>query len=281
MAAAVAVGGGMLLVNQAAISALLVVTLQPEQGAFDLSRLLDAAVGAAVAFGINAVMPHRPERLLASAARPLYEELSSTLTAIADGLQRPGLIDPGAVERGRELDARARALREAVEAVSQMQALPRRGPPSTGAGAVTLAAARAELAVSDVHVLARGTANAVRHGNQVPEPLLAALRELAGAAGRLAELLGEERGSDWRRLEDVRGQALEAARLAMSAIEHRPTLAVTMLAGQVRMTAVDLLVSSGLEHGAAVLRLEEAAGVAARLRVAGDDPRSSSSRDGE
>jgi uncharacterized membrane protein YgaE (UPF0421/DUF939 family) len=79
--AALAAGGGVLLVNQAAVSAILVVTLQADSAGFDASRLADAAVGAGVAFVINWTFPQDSRRLVSRAGARFYGDLASMFPA--------------------------------------------------------------------------------------------------------------------------------------------------------------------------------------------------------
>jgi uncharacterized membrane protein YgaE (UPF0421/DUF939 family) len=88
MIAALLLGAGTLLVNQAAISAILVVaTLKPGQGPSP-SRLLDALIGGAIALLVGQVLfPRDPVRAMAKAARPVVSDLAVALTATAEALR--------------------------------------------------------------------------------------------------------------------------------------------------------------------------------------------------
>jgi len=87
MATALLFSGRTLFVNQAAISAILVVVLQPPQEyGFSPDRFLDALVGGGVALAINYLFPADPERMVQGAARPIFEELVSTLEEVAAAL---------------------------------------------------------------------------------------------------------------------------------------------------------------------------------------------------
>jgi uncharacterized membrane protein YgaE (UPF0421/DUF939 family) len=265
MVAAVVAGGGMLLVNQAAVSALLVVTLQPDEPSFDATRLVDASVGAGVAFAINAAFPHDPRRVVHPAARKVYAELAATLQAIATALER-GDYDgtQTALARARGLDAAVAEFREALSTAREMVAVaPMRRRRAAELEPEELAAARADLTVADARNLARGASNAMRRRTAAPPALAQAVAELSGAAGSLASMLAGDSGP-----EPVRTAALRASELAMEGIEQRPTLASGILAGQVRMAAVDFLASSGLEHSEAVARVEEVSGRAGELPLA-------------
>src|SRR5918994_194453 len=117
MATAVFFGARSLLVNQAAVSALLVVVLQPPNDVFDPARFLDALVGGSVALAVNYLFPINPERLVERTARPVFDELAAVLEEIAaalrDGDERRA---ERVLERARELDGRVRTLNEALEA---------------------------------------------------------------------------------------------------------------------------------------------------------------------
>ena len=60
MAAAVFLGARPLVVNQAAISAVLVVVLQPPGAVFDPARFLDALAGGSVALAVELPLPRKP-----------------------------------------------------------------------------------------------------------------------------------------------------------------------------------------------------------------------------
>src|SRR5215218_1464743 len=97
-------GARPLLVNQAAISALLVVVLQPPDDVFDPARFLDALMGGGVALTVNYLFPIDPERLVERAARPVFDELAAVLEEISAALTDG---DREAVERAL---ARARTI---------------------------------------------------------------------------------------------------------------------------------------------------------------------------
>ena len=88
MAAALLLGAGAILVNQAAISGILIVaTLQPGASPSP-SRFLDALIGGAVALLVGQVLfPRDPVRAMAKAARPVVSDLSVALKALAEALR--------------------------------------------------------------------------------------------------------------------------------------------------------------------------------------------------
>ncbi len=263
MAAAVFFGGGPLLVNQAAISALLVVVLQPPHDAFDPSRFLDALVGGAVALAVNYLFPINPERLVERAARPIFDELVVVLEDIAAALEN------GDRERAERALSRARRIdddqvKSFYEALAAGHETARLSPTRRRAlGHLELyanAGTRIDLAVINTRVLARGAANAARRGDTVPPQLPEALLDLARAVRALATFLEEPGGPD-----ETRRFALEAARRATEILEERHDLAVSVLVGQIRSAAVDILRSTGMDQASALQALEDAAGRASEI----------------
>jgi uncharacterized membrane protein YccC len=263
MAAAVFFGGGPLLVNQAAISALLVVVLQPPHDAFDPARFLDALVGGCVALTVNYLFPINPERLVERAARPIFDELVIVLEDIAAALEN------GDRERAERALLRARRIdddqvKSFNEALAAGHETARLSPTRRRAlGHLELyanAGTRIDLAVINTRVLARGAANAALRGDKAPPQLPEAVLDLSQAVKALATYLEQPGGPD-----EARRFALEAARKATAILEERHDLAVSILVGQVRSMAVDLLRSTGMDQASALRALEEAAGRASEI----------------
>ena len=263
MAAAVFFGGGPLLVNQAAISALLVVVLQPPHDAFDPARFLDALVGGCVALTVNYLFPINPERLVERAARPIFDELVIVLEDIAAALEN------GDRERAERALLRARRIdddqvKSFNEALAAGHETARLSPTRRRAlGHLELyanAGTRIDLAVINTRVLARGAANAARRGDAAPPRLPEAVLELSRAVRALANYLEEPGGP-----EEARRFALEAARKATEILEERHDLAISVLVGQIRSSAVDILRSTGMDQASALQALEETAGRASEI----------------
>jgi uncharacterized membrane protein YgaE (UPF0421/DUF939 family) len=263
MAAAVFLGASPLLVNQAAISALLVVVLQPPNDAFDPARFLDALVGGGVALAVNYLFPINPERLVEKAARPIFDELVVVLEDIAAALKNG---DPTRAERAllrarRIDDDQVKSLYEALAAGYETARLsPTRRRTLEHLELYANAGTRIDLAVINTRVLARGAANAVRRGDKVPPQLPEAVLDLSRAVKALATYLEELRGPD-----EARRFALEAARKATEILQERHDLAISVLVGQVRSAAVDILRSTGLDQASALQALEEVAGRASEI----------------
>ena len=264
MGAALLFSGTTLLVNQAAISAILVVVLQPpQQSGFSPDRFLDALIGGGVALLINYLFPADPERMVEKAARPIFAELVSALEEAAAAL-REGDLDQAerALSQAREIDERVSSFRDTLTAGQETA---RFSPHRRGElGHLQLyadAADRLDLIVRDARSVARTAVGAVRQASLASNPLSEAVLELAQAIQALAAYL-EEPGDP----EAARRSTLQAASKATTALEeHGGNLATSMLVGQIRITAVDLLMSTGLNQTQALQALEEAAGSASEI----------------
>jgi hypothetical protein len=256
MAAAVLIGERRLLVNQAAISAILVVVLQPPDAPFSPDRFFNALLGGGIALAINHLFPVNPERLVERAAEPIFEELAAALEEVADALEGGDREKAEAVlGRARELDDRVRSFDEALSAGYETARLsPTRRRSLKHLELYADASIRIELAVINTRVLARGAANVLRREEAVPSTLPGAVRDLSRAVRALADYLEESEGP-----QEARRFALEAARGATEALKGRHDLTTSVLVGQVRSMAVDLLRSTGMNQAQALAALEEVA----------------------
>jgi len=263
MAAAVFIGGGTLLVNQAAISALLVVVLQPPDAVFSPDRFLDALVGGGVALAINYLFPINPERLVERAARPIFDELVAVLEDIAAALKSGDRERAErALHRARKIDEdRVTSFYEALAAGYETARLsPTRRRALGHLELYANAGTRIDLAVINTRVLARGAVNMLTRGERPPPLLPEAVLDLSRAVKALAAYLEESQEPD-----DARRYALEAARRATEILKERHDLATSVLVGQVRSMAVDILRSTGMDQASALSALEEAAGRASEI----------------
>jgi hypothetical protein len=244
-ALAIFLGSGQMLAGQAAVSAALVATLQPPTEGVTFDRFLDALAGGSVALVVNAlVLPADPVRMVREPLRALVDELAATLDDIAVAI----------VERDRELAERAllraRGIDELsgrfVEAVNVSRETTRYAPPRRRMrGRVegyADTAAQMDLAVRNVRVLARGAIRAVRLDENVPPETADAVRDLGSAVRAAADAL-DDRGA----IERVRRHALGAAATATLVLESTGNLSVSVIVGQVRSTATDLLAATGID----------------------------------
>jgi uncharacterized membrane protein YccC len=250
---AVFLGGGPLLVTQAAVSAILVVTLQPPTDGLSFTRAGDALIGCGVALILNfLIAPIDPVALVRREADPVLHKLAEVLDAIARALDerdRDGAL--AALGRAREIDASTQRFLEAVTIGRETAAAApvRRG--QRGPLAVySEASGQIDLAVRNVRVLARGVVRAIETGDRVPPAVAESLRELRQAVVSLAPWM-----EDPRRADEVIEPAVQAARHASAVLEQTTNLSVSVIVGQVRSTAVDLLRTTGMEPAQARARI--------------------------
>ncbi len=256
LAVFLAVGLGMLFgtsalfVNQVAISAALVFTIATPDGGVSFARTLDALTGGLIALAVAAlVLPADPLRVVRDAARPVLEELASTLSDVAAAMRRrdPELAE-AALLRARGIDELgARFFDATVESRETARISPARRRARHTVEFYAAAAARTDLAVRNVRVLARGTMRALALDENVPVDVADALDDLAQAVRALAGALAGDQD-----FEDVREPALRAAATATVVLDSTANLSVSVIVGQIRSTATDLLTGTGMTYEEAV-----------------------------
>lgn len=215
-----------------------------------------------MALTINHLFPVNPERRVERSARPIFDELASVLEEVSASLRRS---DPERAERtltkARQIDAMVKTFNESLTAGYETARLsPTRRRSLRHLELYSNAGLRVELAVINTRVLARGAANAVRRGDSVPPSLPEAVLDLSRAVKALAAFLERPGPPD-----EARRCALEAARRATEILKERHDLATSVLVGQIRSAAVDLLRSTGMDQASALQALEEAAGRASEI----------------
>ena len=263
LAVFIAVGLGMffgtsqLFVNQVAVSAVLVFTVSTAGQGFSFARALDALTGGAIALAVAAViLPANPLHILRDAARPVLDELAATLSDIAGALrQRSESTAEAALLRARGIDELGERFFDAtLESRSAAQISPARRRARDTVEFYAEAAARIDLAVRNVRVLARGAMRALALDENVPLGVADALEDLGTAVRALASALETGQG-----YEAVREPALRAAAGATRVLENTSNLSVSVLVGQIRSTATDLLTGIGLTYEEATEAVRTAA----------------------
>jgi hypothetical protein len=191
------------------------------------------------------LLPAHPVEMLRRAGRPVLDELAATLEDVAVAIERRDQeLAEGALRRARGIDELGMRFAEAVDVSRETT---RYAPPRRRArGAVEAyadAAMRVDLAVRNVRVLARGAIRALSLDENVPPDIAVALRDLAAAVRALGPALDDPA------LEaDVRDLATRAAGEATLVLERTGNLSVSVIVGQVRSTATDLLTATGLGY---------------------------------
>ena len=246
MATATALGGGEILVVESAVSAILLVALDPGSAdGFSADRILEGAIGGAVALAVSSVLfPPDPALAPGRAAQAMFVKLGRALERIATALDAR---DPGAAELAL-VDARAidDLIRSVEEEVSMGRETARYTPAGRSSRVQLDRYARSipqvDYAVRNTRVLARHVVTLVREHDQVPDGLGAAVRDLANAVWELAASYDAPSHA-----EPARRLAVQAAVGAAAIPEASADLA--LVRGQVRSTAADLVRAAELASG--------------------------------
>jgi uncharacterized membrane protein YgaE (UPF0421/DUF939 family) len=268
MAISLLLGGSQILINQAAVSALLIMTL-PGQGA-EIDRFLDACVGGAVAIAFGLLFSfHEPFAAVAEARRDALADLAATLESIAAALAARDLTAAeAALGAARRLDAGVDVLYDAVSEANEAAAFsPRRRTLLEELDPQAGAAPQIDYAVRDARVLARATATGIRREAHLDPRLAEGVAALAEAV-RALDAVG--RDEPYARA-DVRELASRAVELAGAADVHN-SLWPTMIFGQTRAIAFDLLQAAGEDTDRARALID----AAATTKIAAPPPPSAS-----
>ncbi len=248
MSAAVVLGGGELLVSEAAVSALLLASIEPSQSGYSPDRFLEALTGGLVAMAVGTLFfPPDPGLLVGRAAQAVFRDLGETLERVAGAIAEgdPDSADV-ALRLARGIDARMSELEETLGDAREMV---RFAPPRRGARSLLERYARTlphvDFAVRNTRVLARHALRYTRARLPAPEGLSDAIRELAQAVWTLAAAY-----DDPTRAAEARGRARLAAAHARDVFEGEPDLALTEIISQVRSTAVDVMRAAEVIAGA-------------------------------
>ncbi|MGI8585279.1 MAG: FUSC family protein [Thermoleophilaceae bacterium] len=245
------VGGGPFVASQAAVSAVLVATLQPPTDGFTFDRFGDALAGGGIALAVAAlVLPVDPVELIRRMSQPVLLELAAVLDDVAAALEsRDSELAERALVRAHDSDALLAELDEGVAAAreSARMSVSRRHSRSL-VTAYAESMRNLDLAVGNVRVVARGALRAISLDDRTPADLLVALHQLAEAVRGIGSALeGAEPTSS-----DAGEAARRAAASANAALEETGNMSALHLIGQVRSTAVDLLRVLGADRASAI-----------------------------
>jgi uncharacterized membrane protein YgaE (UPF0421/DUF939 family) len=239
MAAALVLRGGDTLVNEAAVSAILLASIQQATPGFSADRIVEGLIGGGVGLAIaSLLLPPDPVLMVNRAAQAVVGRLGHTLEeaagALADG---DALRAEQALHAARAIDEEVEALEHAIPAAAETA----RFSPLHRGHLPTLrryehSTPQVDFAVRNARVLTRSVLRHTRAAGPVPAELPAALRELADAVWELGAQYEEP-----TRPAAARPLALAAARHANGAYDSAE---LTQIAGQVRSVAVDLVRAS-------------------------------------
>jgi uncharacterized membrane protein YgaE (UPF0421/DUF939 family) len=260
MTAAVFFGRGDLGVNEAAISAMiLMITFGPVGTVFPPERFLEALIGGGVALLVNALLPINPEHMVTTAAHPIFDESVAVLEETAAALDEGDFERAqNALMKARAIDTRVSSFKEALAAGHETARIaPSRRRALEHLEVYAAAADQIDLTVRHVRILSRSALGVVRTGDPAPEPLAVAVRDLARATEALAVYL--EAPGD---AETARRLALKAAGGASALLTERKDLATDMATNafidDIFSAAYDLLLGTGMDQAVALRALEEA-----------------------
>jgi uncharacterized membrane protein YgaE (UPF0421/DUF939 family) len=246
MGTATALGAGEMLTVEAAVSAILLVALDPAAAeGFSPTRVAEGAIGGAVALAVSSFLfPPDPALAPGRAAQAMFVELGRALERIATALEAR---DAGAAERALD-DARGidDLIRSVEEEVSTGRETARYTPPRRSSRALLDRYARSipqvDYAVRNTRVLARHVVSLVRESEDVPEGLSAAVRDLSNSVWELAASYDAPSHA-----EPARRLAVQAAAGAAAIPEASTDL--VLVRGQVRSAAADLVRAAELVAG--------------------------------
>jgi uncharacterized membrane protein YgaE (UPF0421/DUF939 family) len=242
MTAALLFRGGELLVNEAAISAILLASLQSADAGFSADRILEGLIGGGVGLVIaSLLLPPDPVAMVSRVAQTVIGKLASTLEEAA------GALAGGDVERAEHALLAARGIDDDVdelEAVLPVASDTARFSPSRRGDRdllrrYQLTMPPLDFAVRNTRVLARLVLRHARTEEAAPEGLAEAVRELAEAVWELGVQYEQP-----ERVTRLRPLALSAAQRATEVYDRGPSPVLTQIAGQVRSIAVDLVRSA-------------------------------------
>jgi uncharacterized membrane protein YgaE (UPF0421/DUF939 family) len=242
MSTALMLNAGGLFVTQAAVQAIVVVTLVATPG-YSLTRWVDALVGGAVALLAATVVPRAPLRRPREQAAIVVRRLAALLRAGAQSAR------DGDVERGMQVLADARTTDELIrelqgaadEGLSVLASSPfRRRQGGTVRRMVELVEPL-DRAMRNTRVLVRRIAVSTYHGQPLPEPYIRLCEEIADVMDQLADELADDEMAT-----GVRSALLRVGE-ATAAVDRVGDLSADVVLAQIRSIIVDLLQITGMD----------------------------------
>jgi uncharacterized membrane protein YgaE (UPF0421/DUF939 family) len=262
----VAAGASSTLVVQAAVSALYLVAVADSTDPLLPFRFVDALIGGAIALAVSQLATARnPLSPLVTEARSAFADLAGVLTDMQQALA--DCDEPAAqkvLERAQEISGCVHRLRAAALAAGETLRLRvRRRRRLQQVQQVEATTDQLDHVVSNIWILARNAVALTRLHTDTPEQLREALTVLTEAVRAAGESLATDlTGNDdpGRHADQADAAALKAVRIAARLLETQPSLPVTMIVGQIRTTAVDLLRGVGQDDDV-LHRVDEALGL--------------------
>ncbi|MEH0982870.1 FUSC family protein [Micromonospora sp. CPCC 205556] len=239
-------GASVAIVIQAAATAVLIVTLSPSTQNLEIPRFVDAFIGGGIALLVTAVLlPLNPLRVINRAARPALDLLANQLDICAEALRnRDRASAQRALERLRENKEELAVFQEAIEGAKETSTLsPVRWHRRSELTHYAEAADPIDRAMRNSGTLIRRSVTLIEDEEPIPEPMPDAVAHLAESVRLLRHefAVGEEP-------EKARERSLRAVSEAGRAYAQGVGFSGSVVIAQVRTTASDLLVASGIEQ---------------------------------
>ncbi|MGK5677037.1 FUSC family protein [Micromonospora sp. URMC 106] len=239
-------GASVAIVIQAAATAVLIVTLSPSTANLEIPRFVDAFVGGGIALLVTAVLlPLNPLRVLNRAARPALDLLAAQLDNAADALrERDRDKAQRALDRLRNNQEELTAFTEAIEGAKETATIsPARWHRRDELTHYAEAAEPIDRAMRNAGTLIRRAVTLIEDEEPVPEPMPDAAAHLAESVRLLKHefAVGAEP-------EKARERALRAVSEAGRAYAEGVGFSGSVVIAQVRTTASDLMVASGISQ---------------------------------
>ncbi|MEV0429873.1 FUSC family protein [Micromonospora sp. NPDC050495] len=239
-------GASVAIVIQAAATAVLIVTLSPSTQNLEIPRFVDAFLGGGIALVVTAILlPLNPLRVINRAARPALDLLASQLDSCAEALRRRDRhAAQQALHRLRENKEELAALSEAIEGAKETITIsPARWHRRNELTHYAEAADPIDRAMRNSGTLIRRSVTIIEDEEPIPEPMVDAIAHLAESVRLLRHefAVGEEP-------EQARERSLRGVSEAGRAYTEGVGFSGSVVIAQVRTTASDLLVASGIDQ---------------------------------
>jgi uncharacterized membrane protein YgaE (UPF0421/DUF939 family) len=245
MAAAILLDAGVLLVNQAAVQAIVVTTVLPPGS--NVSRIVDALVGGGVALVAATVVPGAPLRHPREQAARVIREMARILRAARASAAD---VDTESAEdtmaRARETEVLLNELRAAAhEGLEVVRSSPFRRRRREDVRLIADVVGPIDRAIRNTRVLIRRIVISARLDETMPPDYLALLDRIAAAEDAIGDRLAANEPPY-----DVQDELIAIAE-ATSDASSPLTLSAAVVLAQLRSLVVDLLELAGLDPAAA------------------------------
>lgn len=246
MSAAVLLDAGVLLINQAAVQAIVVSTLLPLDNA--VTRVVDALIGGAVALVAATIVPGAPLRRPREEAAKVVQELARLLRATLAASRDVDLeLASDALDQARETQAGLEDLQAAArEGIEVTRSSPFRRHAAHHVRRMSEMVGPLDRALRNTRVLMRRVVITTRMAETLPPDYLLLLDEIADATDEVAARLSADESP-----EPVQERFVAIADATADASTPL-TLSAAVVLGQMRSLLVDLLELTGASQAQAV-----------------------------